>query len=75
MFVVGGVCKVGGLGVADYSKTGQEVDTARWTAREIFVGGSGVRHTKCDVWSYACTLWEIACCTSLCKHLATKDMA
>ena len=50
---------MGGLGVADYSKTGQEVDTSRWTAREIFVGGSGVRHTKCDVWSYACTLWEI----------------
>ena len=54
--MVDGVCKVGGLGVGDYSRPGQEADPLRWTAQEAI--GASAYHGKCDVWSYACLLWE-----------------
>ncbi len=59
----GASVKVGGFGISDYSKPNEDMDHTRWTAQEVIGGGqasSKYYASKCDVWSFGCTLWEIA---------------
>ena len=55
--MVNNVAKIGGLGIADYSKPGQESDLVRWSAQETFQSKSYA--AKCDVWSYGILMWEV----------------
>ena len=50
------IAKIGGIGLADYSKTGKELDLLRWTAQEALK--SKMYAGKCDVWSFGILMWE-----------------
>ena len=56
VFISEGEAKIGGIGLADYSKAGQEIDPLRWTAQEALKSKMFV--TKCDVWSFGILMWE-----------------
>ncbi|KAF5294819.1 hypothetical protein FQA39_LY00303 [Lamprigera yunnana] len=53
----GFVPKVSGYGLAQYCNPNMIPDYTRWTAAEVF--HSQKYMSKCDVWSFACLLWEI----------------
>ncbi|KAF5272849.1 hypothetical protein FQR65_LT00445 [Abscondita terminalis] len=53
----GFVPKVSGYGLAQYCNPNMLPDYTRWTAAEVFQSQQYV--SKCDVWSFACLLWEI----------------
>ncbi|KAK4871871.1 hypothetical protein RN001_015995 [Aquatica leii] len=53
----GFVPKVSGYGLAQYCNPNMLPDYTRWTAAEVFRSQQYV--SKCDVWSFACLLWEI----------------
>ena len=57
VFMVNNCPKIGGLGIADYSKPGQEADFTRWTAQETFQSRNYA--AKCDVWSFGILMWEV----------------
>ena len=50
------IVKIGGIGLADFSKTGKELDLQRWTAQEALK--SKMYASKCDVWSFGILMWE-----------------
>ena len=56
--------KVGGFGIADFAPSNEEVDVTRWTAQESLRWSRSQSQlhyaSKCDVWSFGCTMWEIA---------------
>ena len=56
VFVCGETTKLGGTGLADYSKPEKELDILRWTAQEALK--SKMFATKCDVWSFGILMWE-----------------
>ena len=57
----GRAVKVGGFGIADFAAPNEEVDVTRWTAQESLRSQSQLHYaSKCDVWSFGCTMWEIA---------------
>ena len=57
----GRAVKVGGFGIADFAPPNEEVDATRWTAQESLRSQSQLHYaSKCDVWSFGCTMWEIA---------------
>ena len=57
VFLCGSEAKVGGVGLADYSKAGKEIDPLRWTAQEAIK--STMYASKCDVWSFGILMWEV----------------
>ena len=57
VFITEGEAKIGGIGLADYSRAGQEIDSLRWTAQEAIKSKMFV--TKCDVWSFGILMWEV----------------
>ena len=59
----GRAVKVGGFGIADFAPPNEEIDVTRWTAQESLRSRSQSQlhyASKCDVWSFGCTMWEIA---------------
>ena len=57
----GRAVKVGGFGIADFAPPNEEIDVTRWTAQESLRSQSQLHYaSKCDVWSFGCTMWEIA---------------
>lgn len=53
----GFIPKICGYGLAQYCNRNMVPDYTRWTATEVFQLHHYV--SKCDVWSFACVLWEI----------------
>lgn len=71
VFIVNNVAKIGGLGIVDYWKVGQETDLVRWTAQEAIK--SKLYASKCDVWAFAVLLWEVVTLgEDICKDLLVK---
>ena len=52
--------RVGGFGIADFSPPHEEIDSTRWTAQEALRSHYKHYASKCDVWSFGCTMWEVA---------------
>ena len=52
--------KVGGFGIADFAPPNEEIDCTRWTAQEALRSHYKHYASKCDVWSFGCTMWEVA---------------
>ncbi|XP_019753570.1 putative inactive tyrosine-protein kinase Wsck isoform X1 [Dendroctonus ponderosae] len=49
--------KICNFGIAEYFSHNKIPDYTRWTALEVLKGNA--QHSKSDVWSFACVVWEI----------------
>lgn len=49
--------KICNFGIAQYFSHNKIPDYTRWTALEVLKGNA--QHSKSDVWSFACVVWEI----------------
>ncbi|XP_066158022.1 putative inactive tyrosine-protein kinase Wsck [Euwallacea fornicatus] len=51
------VPKIGSFGLAQYFSHNKIPDYTRWSSLEVLKGNPS--NSKCDVWSFACVLWEV----------------
>lgn len=43
------------------TRTGNTIGGAYWTSPELFLGEIGAATRQSDIWSYACTCYEVGC--------------